>query len=71
MKERFDKTIYTVRQICGYSQDQFARMIGISRAYLNAIENEKCRISKTIYMAVIGLIYKEIEAGHDELRVFL
>ncbi|MGM0805988.1 MAG: helix-turn-helix domain-containing protein [Bacillota bacterium] len=73
MRQEIGKRVKFLRQKKGYSQEEYAKLIGQSKAYICKIEAGK---SKSIYFHILeelvqeGLFAPELASGSDKERDF-
>ncbi len=60
--QRFQSNIVLIRQLAGWTAEQFANEIGITRQTMSSIENNKSKINKTQYIAM-RFVLKELIAN--------
>jgi DNA-binding XRE family transcriptional regulator len=64
MEKNIQKHIKTIRNILGYTQEELAYKLGISRAHLSQLEGDKVELSRTIAIALMSIIiytYKTLD----------
>lgn len=59
--KRFQEHIVLIRQLAGWTAEEFANKIGITRQTMSNIENNKSKLSKTQYIAM-RFVLKELIA---------
>ena len=67
--ERLGKVLSLARQSLGWSTEQFAQQIGVTRQTINNLESGRGKLSKTQYMAIRCLFDDEIELHPDETEM--
>ncbi|MBR6253013.1 MAG: helix-turn-helix transcriptional regulator [Clostridia bacterium] len=59
--QRFQKNIVLIRKLAGWTAEEFANKVGITRQTMSNIENNKSKLSKTQYIAM-RFVLKELIA---------
>ena len=67
---KLQKNIKKIRQLMGWTNSYFAKLVGISRQHLSAIENEHIKLSSNTYV-LWRLILDRMAYKSEKLRKFL
>ena len=64
--ERFRKDLYIMRTYVGWSAEQLAARLDVTRMTIANIEHNEYRMSTVQYLAIRYLLQQEIEANNNE-----
>ncbi|MBQ7250267.1 MAG: helix-turn-helix domain-containing protein [Bacilli bacterium] len=67
--ERLGEVLSLARQSLGWSTEELAQQIGVTRQTINNLESGRGKLSKTQYMAIRCLFDDEIELHPDETEM--
>ena len=67
--ERLGEVLSLARQSLGWSTEELATQIGVTRQTVNNLESGRGKLSKTQYMAIRCLFDDEIEQHPDETKM--
>ncbi|WP_341875939.1 helix-turn-helix transcriptional regulator [Defluviitalea saccharophila] len=53
--EEFTKNLKYLRQSAGWTQEELAKKVGVTRQTITAIENNNKTPSRTLFLAIVGI----------------
>lgn len=69
--ENFRLNLSTIRRFAGWSSAHLAEILGVSRATIINLENQKYKMTKMQYLAISKLFELEIEENNNEILASL
>lgn len=71
MIKTMQENLLTIRQIFGWTAEEFGSKIGVSKQTICNIENKKSKLSASQYIAIRTILSEEIESRKDEEKIYL
>lgn len=67
--ERFQSNLIIIRKAVGWSGEELGDRIGVTRQTINNLENHKCKLSKTQYLAMRSVLETEMGEYPEETEI--